>query len=268
MTNKNDEVKERRTKKSISKQIAANPYTEKLVSFGLSESEALIYLTLLQFGKELGGTKLALLADLHRQYVYLALPKLINSNLVEEVGDGKHKKYKARPPSELEKIGRRKALEAGDLARELNLISNIGNEQEFEVLQGKKAIQEYEMQHALRAHDESEEYILGGASELFSSLMGDEMEEYLDSKTKKNIGVKYIGTKDEEESYKKYIGVYENQEYRFMEKLPKGKTHMVIRLDTVSFYSFLNPPLVYVVKSKEVAQNYKAFFMMLWEMAK
>ena len=53
-----------------------------------------------------------------------------------------------------------------------------------------------------------------------------------------------------------------------MEKLPKGKTHMVICLDTVSFYSFLNPPLVYVVKSKEVAQNYKAFFMMLWEMAK
>ena len=53
-----------------------------------------------------------------------------------------------------------------------------------------------------------------------------------------------------------------------MEKLPKGKTHMVIRPDTVSFYSFLNPPLVYVVKSPIIAENYKNFFLMLWEMAK
>ncbi len=40
----------------------------------------------------------------------------------------------------------------------------------------------------------------------------------------------------------------------------------VIRRETVRFYTFLNPPLVYIVKSPVIAQNYKDFFMMLWEM--
>ena len=31
--------------------------------------------------------------------------------------------------------------------------------------------------------------------------------------------------------------------------------------------NFLNPPLGYVINSPVVAQHYKAFFMMLWEMA-
>ena len=241
-------------------------FLEDLQRFGLTPGEARVYLTLLEHGKELGGTKLALLTGLHRQYIYLALPKLLEFGLVEEVGNGKHKKYKARPPVEIEKIGRKRALEAGDLARELNLISNIGNEQEFEVLQGSRAIQEYELSYAARAGENTEEYILGGASELFSTVMGDALPEYLELKTERNIFVKYLGTKDEEASYEQFVGKYPNQEYRFMAKLPKGNTHMVIRPDAVSFYSFLNPPLVYVVKSPVIAENYKNFFMMLWEM--
>ena len=52
-----------------------------------------------------------------------------------------------------------------------------------------------------------------------------------------------------------------------MALLPSGVTHIVIRDEIVSFFSFPNPPLVYVIKSPVVAQNYKAFFMMLWGMA-
>jgi sugar-specific transcriptional regulator TrmB len=244
-----------------------NPLIKKLIDFGLSEAESSIYVYLLHIGREIGGSKIALGIRMHRQYVYIALPKLIDSGLVEQIKIGKQSKYKARSPSEVEKLGRKRALEAGDLARELNLMSNIGNEQDFEVLQGKKAIQEYEMQYAIRTDVGSEECILGGASEYFSDVMEDNLPEYLEIKTKKKIGVKYIGTLDEEDSYLKYVGMYDNQEYRFMYKLPKGKTHMVIRKDSVSFFSFLNPPLVYVIKSPVIAENYKQFFMMLWEMA-
>ncbi len=240
---------------------------ERLNNFGLTEGEASVYITLLEHGRELGGTKLALITDMHRQYIYIALPKLLNLGLVEEVVEGKHKKYKARPPQEIEKIGRKRALEAGDLARELNTISNIGNEQEFEVIQGVRAIQEYELQYALRAEVGSEEYILGGASTAgFAAVMGDTLPEYLQIKTEKNMLVRYLGTEDEREDYAKYIGKYPNQQYRFMKQLPKGKTHMLVRKDSVSFYTFLNPPLVYVVKSTIIAQNYKDFFLMLWEM--
>ncbi len=250
----------------MSTSLTQNPLTQKLVAFGLSEAEAKVYVTLLEYGRELGGTKLALLTGLHRQYVYLALPKLLNEGLVEEVAYGKQSKYKAKSPTRIETLGRRKAIEAGDLARELNHISNIGNEQDFEVIQGQKAIQEYELQYALRAEEGSEECILGGSSTAFADVMGDALSEYLDIKTEKHIHVRYLGTEDERPHYAKYIGKYPNQEYRFMKQLPKGKTHMLVRPDTVSFYTFLTPPLVYVVKSPVIAQNYNDFFTMLWGM--
>ena len=243
-----------------------NPLIQKLATFGLSEAEAKVYVTLLEHGRELGGTELALLTGLHRQYVYLALPQLLRDGLVEEIAHGKQSKYKARSPHIIETLGRKKAIEAGDLARELNLISNIGNEQEFEVIQGKKVIQEYELQLVARGDESTSELILGGASSAFGELMGEALGDYLDEKARKQINVKYLGTDDERAFYKRYIGTFKNQEYRFLSKLPKGKTHMVIRPDTVSFYTFLNPPLVYVVKSPVIAANYRDFFMMLWEM--
>ena len=238
----------------------------KLEDFGFSRSEALVYITLLINGRELGGTKLALLSGLHRQYVYQALPKLIDTGLVTEVTHGKQSKYQAKSPQTLETLGRKKAAAASDLARELNLMSNIGNEQDFEVIQGARAIQAYELAYVHQAEKGGEEYIIGGASESFATVMGDALPEYLDVKNEKQLTVKYLGTKDEEGFYREYIGKFRNQEYRFLNKLPKGKTHLVIRRDTVSFHTFLNPPLEYVVKSPVIAQNYRDFFMMLWEM--
>ena len=235
--------------------------------FGFSENEAHVYVTLLEHGKELGGTKLALITKLHRQYVYLALPRLIKRGLVEEVHHGKQSRYKARSPQALEQFGRKKAIEAGDLAHELNQISTVGNEQDFEVIQGVRAIQEYELLHARHVEEDEEECIIGGASRAFEALMDDTLSEYLDIKEGRSIRVKYLGTEDEKAYYQQnFIGKFPNQEYRFLKKLPKGKTHMLVRKNTVSFYSFLTPPLVYVIKSPQIADNYRDFFNMLWEM--
>lgn len=241
--------------------------SKRLVDFGLSEAEAGVYVTLLEYGRELGGSKLALLSGLHRQYVYLALPKLIAQGLIEEITHGKQSKYKARPPQVIETLGRRKAIEAGNLARELNQISNIGNEQEFEVIQGVRALQQYERNLVARADNTWECYIIGGATTGYSAILGDALDEHLDEMREKKLSVKYIGSDDEREFYEQYVGTFTNQEFRFLKKLPKGITHLVVRQDSVSFYTFLNPPLVYVVKSPVIAQNYKDFFMMLWEMA-
>lgn len=251
-----------------SKNDSSDTLLKRLVAFGFSHTEASIYLYLLQKGTETGGSKIAIGTSLHRQYVYLALPRLIADGLVEEVAHGKQAKYKARTPQVIETLGRKKSLEAGDLARELNMISAIGNEQDFEVLQGKRAIQQYELQYALRAGIEEEECIIGGASSMYAELMDDVLDEYLEIKENNKTNVKYLGTDDERSFYEKYIGQFENQEYRFLSVLPKGKTHMLVRKDSVSFFTFLNPPLVYIVKSQQIAENYKQFFMMLWNMGK
>lgn len=240
-------------------------YLRALHSLGFSQNEAVVYVFLLEQGKEIGGSKIALATKLHRQYVYLSLPKLLTEGLIEEIG-GIRKKYKAKSPVVLESLGRKQALRAHDAALLLQTISNIGNEQDFDVIQGEKAFRQFELDTARRKITENE-YIIGGASEKFSALMGDDTKEYLEIKRKHGIRVRYLGTENEKSMYDQLLSTYPNQEYRFLTNLPQGSTHMVIRDESVSFYSFLTPPLIYTIYAKEVARNYRDFFMMLWNMA-
>ncbi len=239
-----------------------------LRDFGLSESETAVYIALLEAGREMGGSDIAKHACIPRQYVYTALPRLREKGLVVEVPRGKQSRYKAVSQGEIEKIAKRRLVEAETLVQELSTFSRMGYEQDFEVIQGQEAIQRYELGtiDALNAGDV--EYIIGGASDRFAQVMGSLLRRYLREKNKKNIVVKYIGSINEKTYYKERIGLYSNQEYRFMKELPQGVAHMVVRQDSVSFYSFLNPPLIYVVKSPVVAKNYEQFFLMLWEMTK
>lgn len=252
--------------KQVKQPKASNPLVDDLISWGLTKAEAEIYLCLLQKSEEIGGSKIAGGTGIHRQYVYIALESLIKKSLVETISVGKYKKYKAKPANEIEKITRKRSLEASNLAYELNKISAIHNDQDFEVLQGANAIRQQEMNYVYECPQESEEFIIGGNSNGFINLMGDSLDEYLHEKNKKKIKVCYLGSENEKVLYKKHIGVFPFQQYRFAKDLPTGVTHMVIRKDTVLFFSFLTPPLVYIIKSPVVAENYKQFFMMVWNM--
>ena len=239
-----------------------------LVEYGLNENEAAIYLYLLTSGANAGATQIAKGADIHRQYVYQSIDKLLEWNLIQESSGDRVKKYKANPPEELEKSAKRRMLAAEDLARELNKISNVGNNQSFEVIQGARAIQQLESDMLRHADKDWECYIIGGATNLYTELMGDLLGKHLAEMRRRKLSVYYLGHESERDLYKKYIGEFENQHYKFLPNLPIGVTHMVIRRETVSFYSFLTPPLVYTIKSETVARNYKDLFMMLWEMGR
>lgn len=238
-----------------------------LQDFGLSVSETAVYITLLEAGRELGGSEIAKKAGIPRQYVYAALPSLRTQGLVFEIPHGKQSRYKAVAQGEIEKIAKRKLIEAEKLVQELNSLSRIGYEQDFEVIQGKDAFQRFERENVAKMNQGEEEYIIGGATKGFAEAMGQTINRYLNEKKKKGIHVRYLGSINEEPYYRQFIGQYSNQEYRFLKQLPKGIAHMVVRQDSVSFYTFLNPPLIYIVKSPAVAENYKQFFLMLWDMA-
>lgn len=254
------------TKKTIKKE-RTNPYIDQLAKLGFSKAESLVYVYLLERGSETGVSKIAVGTGMHRQQVYTTIPLLVTAGIVEEVNEGKVSKYKAKAPQMLERVVRRKMGVAEDLAQALQKISKVGHEQDFEVLQGAQQIRQYEMDYVYDSVEGEREFILGGHSQGFADLMGEELTEYLGEKNKKRIEVLYLGCENERDFYKTSIGLFPNQEHRFMKELPQGVTHMVVRKDTVLFFSFLTPPLVYVIKSETVAENYKQIFMMLWEMA-
>lgn len=238
-----------------------------LKEFGLSANEALIYTYLLERGTEAGGSKIAAGSGIHRQYVYVSMSKLIEIGLVEAVQHGKQKKYKAVAPGQIEKLARRRVSEAEDIVRELNTFSAIGHEQDFEVFQGERAIQRYEIERVKAAPHGSTQHFVGGGSEHFIRVMDDSYSEYASLIKSKKIASQYIGAEHEIELGKFYDKEQKLFDFRLLKNLPQSLVNIMIMGDTLSFYTYANPPILYVVKSKIVAENYKKFFEMLWNMA-
>ncbi len=240
---------------------------EMLKNFGLSENEALVYVYLLERGTEVGGSKIAIGAHIHRQYAYISIHKLISLGLVEAVAHGRQHKYKAVAPSQIEKLAKRRAVQAEDIVRELNAFSTVGHEQDFEVHQGYAQLQEFEIGFVNSLKTRSTQYVIGGASDHFCYAMEDRYDEFASIAKRKELITYYLGPEEEFLTLKKAQEAYPNFIYRTAKNFPKGVLNTVIREDSVALYSFAKPPLVYVIKSKTVAENYKNFFMMLWNMA-
>lgn len=239
-----------------------------LTSFGLSDSESKVYVYLLERGVPVGGSKIAVGTSLHRQYIYMALPRLLEFGLVEEVPHGKLHKYVAKAPRQLEKIAKKRLFETEEMVRELEKFSKVGHEQDFEVFVGERAIQRYEVDWVKGVGEHEDQYIIGGDTKGFMEVMGEELNEYLLSESRRKITTYYLGHTSEKTLWD--TGAILNQNdlrAKFIDKLPTGVSHFVVRKGQVAFYTFLKPYLLYVIKSDIVAQNYKDFFMMLWDMA-
>lgn len=264
MTNKND--KEIKVVKKP-KKIESNPDIELIKSLedlGLGQNEAIIYIYLLRRGVETGGSKIALGTEIHRQYVYITLEKLIGSGLVVPIKDGVHNKYKAVPPTQIEKLARKKLDTAGDVAQRLSQISSLGHEQDFEVILGTRGIKEYYLNYVETAAHGEIRYLIGGSSNPFIDIMSDDLEDYILKQEEKNFTTYFIADKKEGEAYKVYQRSRINFHAIFLDEMPEMLPTMTIRDKVVEFASYSNPPILYVIKSKDVAEKYKDFFMMLW----
>lgn len=261
MTNKNQE------KDKVSKK-KGKPQSEELsslVRFGLSDNEARIYVYLLERGEAVGGTKIAAGTAIHRQYVYLILPKLIEMGLVEEVSFGKRAKYIALSPTRLEKLARKRVYETESLIDNLNKISKVGHEQDFEIVVGNKRIRDYQMEFVENAEEGETQYIIAGSSRDFLDMMGDEYERMVKLQEAKKFSTFVIGKKEDGEVYGKYKASKVDFKTLYVDGLPEKLPQFTVRKNEVLLYSYFNPPMLYVIKSPEVAEKFKEFFFLLWK---
>ncbi len=247
-----------------------NPLYAQLAGLGLTENDARVYIFLLERGVAFGGSKIAARLGMHRQYVHNSLQKLLEMELVEEIRGGTRKQYKALPPQQLSRMARKQLDAAEHTVRELDQISTVGAEQDFEAYRGRKQVIEFEERLVDGLKDDEVQYIIGGGSETFVNFFGEQYEEISRRAHKKRLKTLYVGNPGEAQWLAgRVAGVFgDSFQVRLLDTLPKTIVQTVIRFDTVTFYAFGNPPLVYFLKSKTVAEDYKKFFMMLWEMAK
>lgn len=237
-----------------------------LSDIGLTTNDSIVYLELQKRGVAFGGAKLASVLQLHRQYVYNSLLKLLSLGLVEELTIKGHRKYSALPPNQITKLARRKLDDAESLERELKSISMVGAEQDFEVYIGEKQVMDYEMNLVKNIPLNASQYIIGGSSDIFIQFFGDLYDEFADIVAERGLQSYYIACPEEMPWPEKAHQIQKSFEYKVLPNLPRTVVSTVVRFDTVVMYSMVNPPLVYVIKSKRVADDYKKFFDMLWKM--
>lgn len=256
------------TSKNQFKTISHKNLTAKLEDLGLTENDSKVYLYLLESGANMTGSKIALVNNLHRQYVYNSLAKLERMGLIEIIPDGKKLRSRALPPVQVTKMAQRKLNEAEDIEKELKTISTVGAEQDFEVYMGEKQVREFETRLVNNLPQNTEQYIIGGSSDIFLNFFGDQYYDLAQITNKKGLKTYYLGGPEEMPAPQICKDAHNNFDYAILDSLPRTVVNTVIRFDTVTMYSLIVPPLVYIIKSKRVADDYKKFFDMLWNMAK
>ena len=240
--------------------------TNALSSLGMSENEGAVYEYLLKRGQPVGASKVAAGLQIHRQYAHTALQRLVESNLVERT-DGVRPKYQALPPRYVTQLARKRYEEAELAARNLEAISNVGADQEAEVYRGRKQIIDGETNFVHTLPEGATQYIIGGGSKAFIEFFAEDYEPISVIAAEHKLRTMYVAAPAELPYLERPMRVFKNFEVRVLDTLPETIVQTVIRLDSVTLYTFGNPPLTYTVKSKAVYEDYKKFFEMLWNQA-
>jgi len=245
-----------------------HPYLDKLVTLGFTKAESAIYIHLLERGIEAGVSKIALGARMHRQQVYITLPKLVEMGVVDEFLVGGIKKYRARPPKSIERVMERKVSVAEAVVTDLEKISKLAHDQDFEVIVGVDACRAYEVRRAQSMEVGEKQYIIGTEDDDYLDMMGPVYASlYVPILEKKKVESYYLAPKVQE-ARASIMDERQIFHVRVLEKLTLGPIATVIQGDTVGFYVNVHPATIYVIKSKKVAKGHTDFFLMLWEMAK
>lgn len=239
---------------------------EQLESLGLSSKEALVYIYLSSRDGEVGSSKIILATGLHGQYVYNALENLEQNGLIKHVVKNGRKKWSANPPQRIESLIEGKRMIANQVKDALDLLSKKPDQQEFEVYQGEEQFVAHEFDMLNIAPENSTICVIAGKGDRFSEILGDSRRPYNATGLEKNISVHYIGTADQVDYLKWVKKKRANFEYRIMPGLHTSSVSTSIHDGAVLFQIYGNPLLVFKIKSKEIADNYRSFFSSLWDL--
>ncbi|MES2953292.1 MAG: helix-turn-helix domain-containing protein [Patescibacteria group bacterium] len=241
--------------------------TEDLRKLGLSEKEALVYLSLLRHG-ESGSSKIITDTGLHGQYVYQALESLEGRGLTQHVIKRGRKKFSAKSPTAIARLIDQQKLLADSLVGKLEKLMVLPQEQQFEVYQGKESYIAHEFDLLEKAEEGSELLVIGGTGDQFYETMGERLNTYDSLRRKKSISIRYIGSEGQRATLAKTHGKREKFEIKLLPGLFTGSVNTNVWPDSLGFNIYGEPVTRFTITSTVVAGSYRQFFETLWKMAR
>ena len=234
---------------------------EALRTLGLTEIEEKVYLTLIEEGPSLAGN-ISRKSGIHRRMVYDATERLIKKGLVSYIMKNNRRLFEAVDPERLLQIAQEQEAAVKQVLPQLKLSHSMSKEKQetnfFKGHTGVKGVFEDQIK-------EGKELLILAASpsarEMFPAYF-----HWFDLRRKqKNIKARMLADA-------KHTGKFSDvplAEVRHVSGLGNENTSTNIYADKVAiiFWS-KEKPFVVLIKQKEIADAYRAYFEQIWKIAK
>lgn len=242
-------------------------YEELLRDLGLSLNESKVYEALLHTGESSVQT-ISLKSKVHRRNVYDSLSKLIEKGLASEVIIQGEKNFKAISPRRLLELLKEKEEKLNKSLQEMEGKFNAVQEKEQAYFyRGMEGFKNY-LQDIIQTKETV--YFIGAKA----FWLDDRLKHFLPNfeRERKRLGIKFMHLFDYEvKEQKPEILKLVGKPFKFMPKKYSSSTAVDIFGDYVVTFVGVKPgqldeePLMFVLKSKRLADGYRKFFQMMWD---
>ena len=246
--------------------IAHKDLLKNLEQLGLSDKEARVYLALLP-RQDTGTSNLIRATGLHGQFVYQALDRLEELGLAKHVVQSGRKKFSAGSPDRILALVDEKKLAAQTVVRQLREQFAGKHEQSFEVFQGDTAFVAHEFAILESLSDgESIDMLASGGGNQYIDLMGSDMNEYERRRIEKKVSLRFLSTDGNHNYLKIMAQTRPFFEYRVLPQVASGVDTDIYE-DKINFLLYGDPVVAFTFTNRRVAEGYKRFFEVLWNLS-
>ncbi len=244
-------------------------YAEIFETIGLSPNEAKIYETLLSTG-EVGVSEISLKANVHRRNVYDAINRLVEKGLVFRIFQKGENMFRAVAPDKLSEILEEKKRKLGTILPTLRQLYE--SEPPKEAAYIYKGIEGYKNYRIDLLRVAQETYFLGAKGLWFSPQIGEEFREtYIKEFDRKKIPYKMLFDPRVEKMLPQAVSFITGK-YKFLPKAYETPGVVDIFGDYVVTFTSVgvgridDNVTIFVMINKELAETYKIWFRLIWDL--
>lgn len=238
-------------------------YEEQLKELGLTDNEVRIYLFLLKQGMA-NPSEISQKLGLHRGYVYDALERMQEKEVVNSILKDNKKYFQATSPENLVELLKFRLESFKKIVPDLTKLMEFKKEEtKVELHRGKRVARTLirDMLSTLRRDEEA--YLIGiDEDRWINEVEPIYLRQYLNIIKSKNIREKII-IKTGGRRLKN-----PNLYYKELDKEYIGKTEQFIYKNKVAILILGTPYYLIIIEDKEIAETYRKQFNLLWSIAK
>lgn len=230
---------------------------------GLTENEAKIYMTLLEFGPSQAGL-ISRKSGLHRRVVYDTAEMLIKKGLIGYIKKNNKKLFQASSPNRILEIIKEKENSIRDiLPQMLQFYSQTKEKEETNFYKGKNGLKTV-FEEQLDLPKKSEILIIGPSSMAYN-ILPFYFKWYDKRRIEKQIRSRIIFHKTANDNLPKIP----LSEIKFLPEKYSSPMAINIYQDKVAIIMWSKEnPLAIVIKQREIAEGYRKYFELMWRIAR